>query len=250
LSYSLDSIGPMARTVKACADADAVMAGEEPQPVEPVSLNNLRFCVIQGAPLSDLDSTVSERFGQALTVLGRSGCLLSDEKIAPVDEVPRNQSDLASRAGNVAGSLLFAEAFAIHEERLGRRPQAIDPNVRASLERGRAMSSADLIRTQRARARLVAAMDLVTQQFDALIMPTTKIVAPLLSESTTPEGFAAKSSLLAGNTSLVNFLDLCAISLPIPRAGGLPVGLMLVARNGHDRRLLRIASAVERLFTA
>jgi aspartyl-tRNA(Asn)/glutamyl-tRNA(Gln) amidotransferase subunit A len=250
LSYSLDSIGPMARTVKACADADAVMAGEEPQPVEPVSLNNLRFGVIQGAPLSDLDSTVSERFGQALTVLGRSGCLLSDEKIAPVDEVPRNQSDLASRAGNVAGSLLFAEAFAIHEERLGRRPQAIDPNVRASLERGRAMSSADLIRTQRARARLVAAMDLVTQQFDALIMPTTKIVAPLLSESTTPEGFAAKSSLLAGNTSLVNFLDLCAISLPIPRAGGLPVGLMLVARNGHDRRLLRIASAVERLFTA
>jgi aspartyl-tRNA(Asn)/glutamyl-tRNA(Gln) amidotransferase subunit A len=43
LSYSLDSIGPMARTVKACADADAVMAGEEPQPVEPVSLNNLKI---------------------------------------------------------------------------------------------------------------------------------------------------------------------------------------------------------------
>jgi aspartyl-tRNA(Asn)/glutamyl-tRNA(Gln) amidotransferase subunit A len=89
LSYSLDSIGPMARTVQACADADAVMAGEEPQPIEPVSLNNLRFGVIQGASLSGLDSTVSERLGHALTVLGRSGCLLSDEKIAPVDEVPR-----------------------------------------------------------------------------------------------------------------------------------------------------------------
>jgi aspartyl-tRNA(Asn)/glutamyl-tRNA(Gln) amidotransferase subunit A len=207
------------------------MAGEEPQPLEPVSLNNLRFGIIQGAPLSGLDSTVSERFGQALTVLGRSGCLLSDEKFAPVDEVARNQSDLASSGRNVAGSLLFAEAFAIHEG-------------------GRAMSSADLIRTQRARARLVAAMDLVTQQFDALIMPTTKIVAPLLSESTTPEGFAAKSPLLAGNTSLVNFLDLCAISLRMPRARGLPVGPMLVARNGHDRRLLQVASGVERLFAA
>jgi aspartyl-tRNA(Asn)/glutamyl-tRNA(Gln) amidotransferase subunit A len=93
-------------------------------------------------------------------------------------------------------------------------------------------------------------MDVVAREFDALIMPTTKIVAPLLTESTTPEGFAAKTPLLAGNTSLVNFLDLCAISLPIPRAGGLPVGLMLVGRNGHDRRLLRIASAVERLFAA
>src|SRR5208282_832355 len=47
LSYSLDSIGPIARTVKACADADAVMAGNEPRPLEPVSLNDLRFGVIQ-----------------------------------------------------------------------------------------------------------------------------------------------------------------------------------------------------------
>jgi aspartyl-tRNA(Asn)/glutamyl-tRNA(Gln) amidotransferase subunit A len=112
------------------------------------------------------------------------------------------------------------------------------------------MSSADLIRLQRARARLVPAMDLIAQEFDALIMPTTKIVAPLLSESTTPEGFRAKTPLLVGNTSIVNFFDMCAISLPVPRAGGLPVGLMLVARNGRDRRLLRIASAVERFFTA
>jgi aspartyl-tRNA(Asn)/glutamyl-tRNA(Gln) amidotransferase subunit A len=241
LSYTLDSIGPIARTVKACADADAVMAGEEPRALDPVSLSNLTFGVIQGGPLSGVDATVGERFGQALTILGRSGCRLSDEQIAAVDEVPRI---------TVARSLLFAEAFAIHEERLGRRPQAIDPNVRASLERGRTMSSADLVRLVRARARLVAAMDVVAREFDALIMPTTKIVAPLLTESTTPEGFAAKTPLLAGNTSLVNFLDLCAISLPIPRAGGLPVGVMLVGRNGHDRRLLRIASAVERLFAA
>jgi len=43
---------------------------------------------------------------------------------------------------------------------------------------------------------------------------------------------------------------LCAISLPLPRAGGLPVGLMLVARNGQDRKLFRMAAAVERMFAA
>jgi aspartyl-tRNA(Asn)/glutamyl-tRNA(Gln) amidotransferase subunit A len=236
LSYTLDSIGPIARTVKACADADAVMAGEEPRPLEPVSLNDLRFGVIQGGPQSGLDSTVTERFGQALTMLGRSGCRLSDEKISPLDELPRV---------NAKGSLIAAEGFAVHEERLDRRPH---PNVRTALERGRGMSAADLVRLQHARVTLVSAMDFIAQDFDALIMPTTKIVAPLLSESATPEGFAAKTPLLAGNTGVVNFLDLCAISLPIPRTGGLPVGLMLVARNGQDRRLLRIASAVERLF--
>jgi aspartyl-tRNA(Asn)/glutamyl-tRNA(Gln) amidotransferase subunit A len=50
------------------------------------------------------------------------------------------------------------------------------------------------------------------------------------------------------NTSIVNFFDLCAITLPLPRADGLPVGLMLVARHGQDCRLFRMAAAVERLF--
>ena len=49
---------------------------------------------------------------------------------------------------------------------------------------------------------------------------------------------------------IANLLDLCAISLPCPRAGGLPVGLMLMARNGRDRKLLRIAAAVERILAA
>ena len=56
--------------------------------------------------------------------------------------------------------------------------------------------------------------------------------------------------LVGPNTNWVNFFDLCAISLPLPREGGLPVGLMLVARNGHDHRLFRIAAAVEQLFAA
>jgi len=50
------------------------------------------------------------------------------------------------------------------------------------------------------------------------------------------------------NTSFVNFYDLCAISLPL-RGDGLPVGLMLVTRNGHDHRLFRVAAALERLLS-
>jgi aspartyl-tRNA(Asn)/glutamyl-tRNA(Gln) amidotransferase subunit A len=49
------------------------------------------------------------------------------------------------------------------------------------------------------------------------------------------------------NPSTINFFDLCAISLPLPDTA-LPVGLMLVARNGRDQALLRIAAAVMQLF--
>jgi aspartyl-tRNA(Asn)/glutamyl-tRNA(Gln) amidotransferase subunit A len=51
------------------------------------------------------------------------------------------------------------------------------------------------------------------------------------------------------NTTIANFFDLTAISLPLPRDGALPTGLMLFARNGHDRRLFRVAAAVEKAFT-
>jgi aspartyl-tRNA(Asn)/glutamyl-tRNA(Gln) amidotransferase subunit A len=102
----------------------------------------------------------------------------------------------------------------------------------------------------RDRAALVRAMDARLSDLDALVLPTTAITAPTIAEVSSSEAFTAKNGLLLRNTAIGNFFDLCAISLPIPRADGLPVGLMLMARNGHDRRLLRIAAAIEQLFSA
>ena len=58
----------------------------------------------------------------------------------------------------------------------------------------------------------------------------------------------ARNAMVLRNTTIANYFDLTAISLPLPRDGGLPTGLMLFARNGHDRRLFRIAAAVEKVF--
>ena len=104
----------------------------------------------------------------------------------------------------------------------------------------------------RDRTALVRAMDARLSDLDALVLPTTPIVAPAIAEVSSSEGFTAKNKngLILRNPAIVNFFDLCAISLPLPRAGGLPVGLMLVARNSHDRRLFRMAAAVERIFAA
>jgi aspartyl-tRNA(Asn)/glutamyl-tRNA(Gln) amidotransferase subunit A len=77
-------------------------------------------------------------------------------------------------------------------------------------------------------------------------MPTTPVVAPLMSEVAAPDEFSRRNAMVLRNTTMWNFFDCCAISLPLPREGGLPTGLMLVARNGHDHRLFRIAAAIER----
>ena len=91
-------------------------------------------------------------------------------------------------------------------------------------------------------------MDLLIAEFDALVLPTTPIVAPTIAEVSTLEGFNGRNRLLLRNTAIANFFDLCAMSLPMPRASGPPAGLMLFGRRGQDRRLFSIASAVERML--
>ena len=94
-------------------------------------------------------------------------------------------------------------------------------------------------------------MDARLADLDVLALPTTPIVAPTIEEMAPPEDFARKNAHAAAQHRRSGISSICcAISLPLPREGGLPTGLMLVARNGHDRRLLRIAAAVERLFAA
>jgi len=99
----------------------------------------------------------------------------------------------------------------------------------------------------RDRSALVDSMDARLADFDVMVLPTTPIVAPTFADIATDTGFQQANRLLLRNTAIGNFFDLCAISLPIP-GSGLPVGLMLMARRGSDRRLFQIAAAVERLF--
>jgi aspartyl-tRNA(Asn)/glutamyl-tRNA(Gln) amidotransferase subunit A len=241
LSYSIDSIGSIARSVEACAKADAVMAGEDFAPFEPAPLAGLRVGIAQGMPLENLDETVAKRFPQAIDRLERAGCRLSNEKLPLLDGMARVNSK---------GGVQPAEAYSVHRELLARRADAIDPNVRARLERSRNITAADYIEMVRERAQLIRAMDARLADLDVLALPTTPIVAPTLAEVTPADNFARKNAMVLRNTVIVNFFDCCAISLPLPRDGGLPVGLMLVVRNGHDHRLFRIAAAVERLLAA
>jgi aspartyl-tRNA(Asn)/glutamyl-tRNA(Gln) amidotransferase subunit A len=241
LSYSLDSVGPLARSVAECAKADAVMAGEAAWPLEPAPLSGLRIGVAQGLPLENLDDTVGKRFPEALDLLEKAGARMSNEKLPPIDDMMR----VLSRT-----SLLVAEVYSVHRDRLARRGDDIDQIVRGRMEKGRDISSADYIDVVRARAELIRAWDARLADIDVLIMPTTATVAPRLDEVVEPKAFMARNAMLLRNTTIVNFLDGCAISLPLPRHGGLPTGLMLVGRNGHDRNLLRIAAAVERLLVA
>ncbi|MGE0563822.1 MAG: amidase [Pseudolabrys sp.] len=240
LSQTMDSIGPMAKSVADCAAADTVLAAETPRHLEPTPLAGLRIGVAQGAPLDDLDDTVGKRFPHTLDLLEKAGARLSHETLTQLD---------AMAEVNKRGGIVPAEGYAVHRERIARARDGIDPFIAVRIERAAKISSADYIAMCNARAALVADMDARLADVDVLALPTTPIVAPTIDEMLDAETFGRKNALLLRNTSIGNFFDLCAISLPMP-GSGLPCGLMLMARNGQDQRLMRIAAAVERLFNA
>jgi aspartyl-tRNA(Asn)/glutamyl-tRNA(Gln) amidotransferase subunit A len=241
LSYSLDSVGPIARSVAECAKADAVMAAEEFSPPEPTMLAGLRFGLAEGLPLDRLDDAVAAAFNTAIKRLDGAGVRISRESLSVFD----GMSEV-----NAKGGISPVEACAIHRDRLSRRAKDVDPNVLVRIERGCAVSAADYVDMVRERDRLVRAMDARLVGLDVLLMPTTSIVAPTIAEVADQKVFAARNAALLRNTAIINFFDLCAVTLPISAAPGLPVGLMLIARNGQDRRLLDIAAATEQLFAA
>jgi aspartyl-tRNA(Asn)/glutamyl-tRNA(Gln) amidotransferase subunit A len=237
LSFTLDSVGPMAKSVAECAAADAVMAGEAAPALEPAPLASLRLGLWQGTPLEDLDATTAAAWSAAVDRLGQAGMRLSDENIALVDDMIEV---------NAKGGFAPAESYAIHRERLKRSGAGIDPHVRARIERVSGMTAADYIDMAQGRQRLVRAMDARLASLDVLALPTTPIVAPTIAEVAAPDAFGRKNAMLLRNTAMINFFDLCAISLPLPRKSGLATGLMLVGRNGADHRLFAIAAAVEK----
>jgi len=237
LSKTLDSVGPIARSVADCAKADAIMAGVEFAPLQPSALTGLRFGLPEGLLLERLDDIVAPAFKAAVARLDTGGVRIGHEELPLLDDWV---------AVNERGGVIPPEACAVHRDRLRRRGTDIDPNVCIRIERGCAVGEADFAETLRERGRLVVAMDARLDGLDALVMPTTAIVAPTVAEVDDPKVFAVRNAAVLRNTSMVNFFDLCAISLPL--SASLPVGLMLVARNGQDHRLLRIADAVMRLF--
>ncbi len=237
LSQTLDSVGPLAPSVACCAILDAVMAGavtaEAPPPL-PVS--GLRLAIPEGHALEGLDPAIAAAFERACTILRNAGARIEARVFAPLEEIP---------AANRLGGFSAPEAYAWHRRLLAEGAALYDPRVAARIARGAEPRAADYVDLLAARARIIAAMDAQTAAFDALILPTVPIVAPRIADLADEAAYQRINLQTLRNTSLVNFLDRCAISLPCHRPGEAPAGLMLVGETMADARLFALAAGVE-----
>jgi aspartyl-tRNA(Asn)/glutamyl-tRNA(Gln) amidotransferase subunit A len=241
LSPSLDSIGPLARSVSDCAVADSIMAGEAVGLPEPVSLNGLRIGVPRSQLLDSLEKPVAHGFDETLKACEKAGALIIECSIDDLIDAMADATSVGSIAG-IEGSRVHASW--LHDETLD-----VDQRVRRPLLRRLSVSESDYISVMQKRQALVRQMDERIGNFDLFAMPTVPIVAPLIAPVMDDDAFYKETeSQLLRYTQIANQFDLTAISLPMPGMQ-LPAGLMLIAQHGADRRLLAMALSVEQLLS-
>jgi aspartyl-tRNA(Asn)/glutamyl-tRNA(Gln) amidotransferase subunit A len=242
LSTTLDSVGPLGNSVACCAITDAILASETPAVPQALSARGLRLAIPRGSFLFDeLDPEVAAGFERACATLTAGGAQVYD---LPVPEFAEYA------AINAKGGYSPPEAYAWHADHLARRGGDYDQRVRVRIARGAEMSAVDYIHLLEDRARFIAAVDARIEGCDALIVPTVAMIAPPIAAFKEDADFFRLNARILRNPSLVNFLDRCAITLPVSRPGEAPVGLMLIGRHGGDKRLLSMAAGLEKLFVA
>ena len=240
LSFTLDSIGPLANTVACCAVYDAILAGEPPTALAGLPARGLRLLLPRCSALDDLDAHVGKAFQAAIDRLARAGAQIAEVAVPAFDR----QSEYF-KGGGFAG----AEAYHIHRPYLERLPE-YDPRVGKRIILGKDLSGADYVALGELRATFMREVEALAAPHDAIVMPTTPCIAPTIAEAdASDEDYFRWNFRIMRNTGLVNFLDGCAATLPCHEPGAAPVGFMVCGAAGADRRTLAAAAAIERVLS-
>src|SRR4051794_60153 len=236
LSSTLDSFGPLANTASCCAILDAVLANEAITPLLPRPIKGMRLAVPKTVALDDLDDAVAKTFERALQALAREGALIEEIQMPEFQDVG---------IMNAKGGFAAAESFAWHRFLIASKGNVYDPRVSLRILRGEALSAADYIDLLNARRSLIARSAARMAPYDALVMPTTANTPPRIADLADDKAFTTQNLRSLRNCTLINMIDGCAISLPAHREGEVPVGLMLAAAGGSDRRIFELAAGME-----
>ncbi len=237
LSISLDSTGPLAASVTCCAILDSILADEPLDGLQAPELRHLRFAVPADTVLDDADDHVRQAFKQALEQLRNAGATIETLDIPEFGQLPYI---------NRLGGFVCAEAWSVHRELLKDHADAYDPRVASRIARGKEQDAADYIELTQTRQDWIAAVEDRIQYYDAILLPTSPIVPPTISElQESDTAYFTANGLILRNPTLINFLDGCALSLPCHTAGTAPVGLMVAGASGWDQHILNVGLAIE-----
>ena len=244
LSWNLDHVGPITRTVKDAALVLQIIAGYDAE--DPVSIN-----ILSGDYLNHLEDEIKgKKFALAVGSYIEEA---DDEVIAAMNETTKVFALLGAKIEKVemdflleaaiANSLITqADGAAYHCERLAEHPDQFGADVRARLESGRSSPSTEYSLARRTQAEMSHRFVQFFEQYDFLLLPTTPIPAPLIVGNDAVE----QAQRLTRFTAPFNLTGLPAISIPCGFSKeGLPIGLQIIAKAWNEAGVIRAAQAYE-----
>jgi aspartyl-tRNA(Asn)/glutamyl-tRNA(Gln) amidotransferase subunit A len=251
LSWTLDSVGPMARSVEDVALAyqhlhgpdlrDDTTMGQAPHDVLKGlkdGVQGLRLAFAESVFCEDVDPEVHE----ALRECGR----VFKELGAHVDSIEFPEAEEA-RQLNPKGLIIAAEAYVINKKWLEGHFDELDPVVAFRMIKGKEISAAEYLQNTLDWNRLRAKAGHSLRDIDALLVPATPIPALPVSEVDADiETYAERNLTYLRNTVIGNILNLCGLALPCGfTREGLPIGLMIYGKSFQEDVALRIGYAFQ-----
>ena len=244
LSWSLDHVGPITRTVEDAAVILQVIAGYDADDTASVDVpvtdyvsgirddtRKLRVGVPRKFFYDDLDAEVASAVNQALRVLATLAGEMRELEI----EVPTDRT------------LQTAESFAYHKAWVETTPELYQPETLRRIKTGADITASNYIQRRRELEHVRRGIGDIFADVDVLVTPTTPIPSPRIAElKAHPELLRPREMLLLRNTRPVNVWGLPAISVPCGFTEvGLPIGLQIIGPHWEEARILRLAYAYE-----
>ena len=251
LSQSLDTVGPLARTVEDCALLLGLMAGADPWDPTASTVAVPDYMAAIAAPIKgmkigvptafyvdDLDADVARILDDTIAALKREGA-----HVVPVELPDQRQLTAACQL------VIAVEAAAFHKRWLIERPQDYGPQVLMRLQNGLAIPGVSYLEAMRWRGPALSAHVAATADVDAVIAPVAPVAAPTIAESDVGNSPDVESVIqrLTRFTRPINYLGLPSLAIPCGfTAKGLPVAMQLIGRSFDEATLLQIGAAFQR----
>jgi aspartyl-tRNA(Asn)/glutamyl-tRNA(Gln) amidotransferase subunit A len=235
LAWTLDSVGPIARTAADCTALFAALAGAPP-PAE-IALGALTIGIPDGFYTERIDRAVAGAVEQAVAVLSSAG--------TGTQPVTLSTAPLLMPL-NIA--ITLAEAAATHYERLREQPGLFAADVVPLLAAGQLITAVDYLHAQQARHVLQQEWHDVMRDVDVVITATVPTTAALADATSTSwaDGDEPILDTYLRFTAGANLLGLPALTLPAGfDAQDLPIGVQLIGRPGEEHLLLALGRAYQ-----
>jgi aspartyl-tRNA(Asn)/glutamyl-tRNA(Gln) amidotransferase subunit A len=238
LSTSFDTAGLLARSV---ADMIFAFVALDGAPVPPApEIGGLRLAIGEDFFWTETSPGVAERVRDAIAVLADKGARTMPLEIPGCAEVYQLYQ---------SGGIVAPELYQFLSAELPEWIDTLDPRVRSRMGSAKELPAWTYLERKMKYDSLSRRAATLFEQVDAVLMPTVPVTPPPVAEVDDEARYRQANMLALRNTCVVNFLGLCAITMPVGLdAAGMPVGLQIVGPPNGEQGLLAIAAAFEKSF--